>query len=190
MQQPVPAQNDLPPEPISLGLELNFPLSCLSLIQKGFEAQNQDDKWSIYHRRTWIQIWRPTNSGVYCYAVRLEQSDSQHIRITESWISSQFLSDTLWVGPNLEQHREIVTWLLDSVAGFSGHRFEHGSLSGIRGRKKVAFSGDATSLEDVANIAEKLCNEVAQMMNDDWYKSIIQPVKINSKQPVLVSTSN
>ncbi|MGB4360536.1 MAG: hypothetical protein WBJ19_08980 [Rhodoferax sp.] len=168
MQQPVPAKSDLPHEPSFLGLELNFPLSCLSSIQNGYEAQDQEDKWSIYYRRPWIQIWRPTAEGIYCYAIRFEQTSFQCIRIAESWVGSQILDSNRGFGPNLEQHRHTVTGLLDFVARFSGERFEHGSLSGIRGRKKVTFSGDATSLEDVDKIAKQLRTEVTQMMKDGW----------------------
>lgn len=131
--------SDLPYEPRSLGLELNFPLSCLSSIQDGYEAQDQNGKWSIYYRSPWIQIWRPTAKGLYCYAVRFEQTGNQCIRTAESWVGSQILDASLGFGSDLEQHRQMVTELLDISAKFSGERFEHGSLTGVRGRKKSFF---------------------------------------------------
>lgn len=168
MQQHLPESNELPAEPCSLGLELSYPLSCLSSIQNGYEAQHPDDKWSIYYRNHWVQIWRPTNDGLYCYAIRFEQSDSQRIRIAESWVSSKIFNDKRWLGPDFERHWELVTWLLDSVAGFAGERFEHGSLSGTRQRKMVTFSGEATSIDDVDVIADKLRVEVTRMLKDGW----------------------
>lgn len=81
---------------------------------------------------------------------------------------SQILDSVCGLGPELNQHREIVAWLLDFVAGFSGERFEYGELNGTRQRKTVTFSGVVSILEDVDMITEKLRAEVTHMLKEAW----------------------
>ena len=76
-----------------------------------------------------------------------------------------------WFGPDMERHREIVTFLLESIAGAScerlkdlGEEFAYPLVSGRRRPKTVSFCGDATSLSDVDEIAERLRDEVTQML--------------------------
>lgn len=135
-------ENELPHRPTPLGLKLSFPSSCLSSIQQGYEAQSQDDKWSIHYRIPWIQIWRPTLQGFYCYAIRLEQTDGQRIHVVESWAGSQILDPQRGLGPDLDRHREIVTWLLDFVADFSGEHFQLPGLSPMNGAAKTAYNSE------------------------------------------------
>jgi hypothetical protein len=149
----------------ALGLKLSFPLSCLSSIERGFESQSQDDKWSIYYRKPWIQIWRPDDSGDYCYGIRLATTDKHRLSVDESWVGSCILEG---LGSDLKQHQEIVTWLLDFVADFHGYHFESPVVSGTRQRGKVTFSGTAKSVEDVDEIAKKIRSEFAEMQKDAW----------------------
>jgi hypothetical protein len=168
MRQPASEPPVLPERPSPLGLELKYPLSSLASIKLGCESKNQDEKWSIYFREPWVQIWRPSLAGVYCYAARLEHAEGQRLRVVESWVSSHVLNQEGWPGPDLEYHRGIVTFLLDSVAEYSGDHFEHPLVSGIRHRKKVSFQGEATSLREVEEIAERLRAEVTQTLKDGW----------------------
>lgn len=134
MRQPTDGIHCLPDQPSPLGLELSFSLSSFASIQRGYESQNQDEKWSVYFRRPWVQIWRPSLTGLYCYAVRLEQADDQRLRVVDSWAGSCILDPVRGLGPDLVRHREIVTGLLDSVAGYTGDPFDNQLVSGTRHR--------------------------------------------------------
>ena len=166
MPQPTDDFHGLPENPSPLGLKLSFPQSSLAFIERGYESQNQDEKWSIYFRKPWVQIWRPSLTGWYCYAVRFEQADDQLLRVVNSWVGSCILDPVRGLGPDLERHREIVTWVLDNVAGYSGVQFNYEFVAGTRHRKKVTFSGEATSLEEVDEIEENLRAEIAHMLKD------------------------
>lgn len=156
----------LPERPSPLGLELRLPLAGLASIQRGYESQNQEEKWSIYFQRPWVQIWRPSLSGLYCYAVRIEEIGGQCLQVVESWAGYEILNNKHGLGPDLEEHRKVVTWLLDFVAGYSGYQFEHPLVAGTRYRGTVAFRGEATSLDEVEEIADKLRAEVVMMVKD------------------------
>jgi hypothetical protein len=96
----------------------------------------------------------------------LEKIGSHRVCVAESWAGSQILDAQIGLGSDLERHREIVTSLLDFVAGISGKRFVSAALCGTRERKAVTFSGEAKSLQDVDDIAEQLRVQVTQMMKD------------------------
>lgn len=160
----------LPERAISLGLELSFSLSQLASLERGYESQNQDEKWSIYFRDPWVQIWRPSRRGVYCYAVRFEKVDDQRVRMVESWIGDKVIDS---FGSDLVCHREIVAFVLESVAGVScealkelGTQFKYQLVSGRRHPKLVTFHGEATNIDEVNEIAKALRVEVAQMLKD------------------------
>ena len=172
MQMPASDRLDLPEIPRPLGLELSFPLSSLESLQRGHESQNQDEKWSIYSSELWIQIWRPSRTGLYCYAIRFERTEDQRLRIVESWIGDQILSSKWWAG-NLEGHRKLVKFILEGLAGNSvetqegiGVRFKSEAVSGWRRPKSVSFSGEVTNLSDVEKIAETIKFEVALMLEN------------------------
>ena len=158
----------LPKKARSLGLELSFPLSQITAIKRGYEYRGE--KWSVYFQGDWVQIWRPSRTGAYCYLLRLEKVDDQRIGSVESWVANEVID---WFGPDLEQHRKIVTFVLESVAGDSyeklkdlGSKFEYQLVSGRRGLKSVSFSGEVTNLGDVDEMAERLRDEVVQMIKD------------------------
>lgn len=163
----------LPENSNPLGLELSFPASSLPSIRDGYESQNQDEKWSIYYREPWVQVWRPSRTGVYCYAVRFEEADSQRIRVAESWVGEEVRD---WFGQNLDVHRKIVTSVLEGVGGEScesrderegvGRKFEFEFFSERRGLNSIFFSGHATCLSDVDEIAKKLREAVTQMQKE------------------------
>jgi hypothetical protein len=166
----------LPENPSPLGLELSFPSSSLLSIRNGYESQNQDEKWSIYCREPWVQVWRPNLRGVYCYAVRFEEADSQRIRVAESWLGEKLRDAESWFGPDLDVHRRIVTSVLEGVGGEScesreeregfGRKFEFEVCSARRGSNAIFFSGHATCLSDVDEIARKLREDVTRMQKE------------------------
>ena len=158
----------LPDGVVALGLELQFPRNCLTAITRGYESQSQDEKWSIYWHSPWVHIWRPDESGWFCYAVRFEEAEEQRIRIVDSWVGREILSPDSGLGPDLERHRGIVTWLLEGLAGFSGESFEHHLISGTRRRKRVDYSGSVANLSDVEEVAATLRSQVNQMLKDGW----------------------
>lgn len=170
MQQSLCESAVLPENSIPLGLELSFPASSLPSIRNGYESQNQDEKWSIYYREPLVQVWRSNLRGVYCYAVRFEEADSQRIRVVDSWVGEKVRE---WFGLDLEEHRKIVTHVLECFGGESfesrderegfGRKFEFEFFSERRGSNSIFFSGHATCLSDVDEIARKLREEVTQM---------------------------
>lgn len=169
----------LPKNSSPLGLELSFPASSLPSIRNGYESQNQDEKWSIYYREPWVQVWRPNLRGVYCYAVRFEEADSQRIRAAESWVGEEVRD---WFGQDLDEHRRIVTFVLECLGGEScesresresrderegfGRKFEFKFFSEKRGSNSIFFSGHATCLSDVDEITRKLREEVTRMQKE------------------------
>lgn len=170
MQKPASNRLQLPEVPRPLGLELSFPLSSLESLQQGYESQNQDEKWSIYSNDLWIQIWRPSRTGLYCYAIRFERTEDKRVRIAESWIGDRML-DSEWLGKTLEPHRNIVKFLLEFLAGDSfetrdeiGVRFESEAVSGWRRPKSVSFSGEAANLYDIETIAKTIKLQVVLML--------------------------
>ncbi|MDI1270483.1 MAG: hypothetical protein PSV40_15455 [Polaromonas sp.] len=166
----------LPENSSPLGLELSFPASSLPSIRNGYDSQNQDEKWSIYYREPWVQVWRPNLRGVYCYAVRFEEADSHRIRVAESWVGEEIRDPDNWFGPDLDVHRRIVTSVLESVGGEScesreeregfGRKFEFQFVSEKRGSNSIFFSGHATCLSDVDEITKRLREEVTQMQKE------------------------
>ena len=158
----------LPDDVVSLELELQFPRNCLNAIRRGYESRNQDEKWSIYWTSPWVNIWRPGNWGRFCYAVRFEETENQRIRILDSWVSREILSSDSGLGHDLERHRDIVTFLLEGLADFSGERFEHRLIAGTRRRKHVDYSGSIATLSDVEEVSATLRSQVNQMLEDDW----------------------
>ena len=168
MSQTFGKRPDLPKKARSLGLELSFLLSQIAAIERGYEYQGE--KWSVYFQGDWVQIWRPSRTGVCCYSLRLKKVDDQRIGVVESWVASEVIDS---FSPDLEQHRKIVIFVLESVAGDSyeklkdlGTKFEYQSVSGRRRPRSVSFSGEVTNLGDVDEIAERLRDEVAQMLKD------------------------
>lgn len=158
----------LPDGAVALGLELKFPSTSLSSITRGYESESQDEKWSVYWRAPWILIWRPDDTGLYCYAVRFQEIEGQRIRVADSWVGQAILNAGSGLGPDLETHRGIVTWLLEWLAEFSGERFEHRVVAGTRRRKQVDYGGTVANLSDVEEVAATLRLQVSQMLKDDW----------------------
>jgi hypothetical protein len=158
----------LPDDVVALGLELQFPRNCLNAITRGYESQNQDEKWSIYWTSPWVHIWRPDNWGMFCYAVRFEETEKQRIRVVDSWVGREILSSESGLGPDFENHRGIVTWLLEGLADFSGEAFEHRLIAGTRRRNHVDYSGSVANLSEVEEVAATLRSQVSQMLKDDW----------------------
>jgi len=158
----------LPADAVELGLELKFPSSCFSSITSGYESKNQDEKWSIYWNSPWIQIWRPSYTGLFCYAVRFEQIESQRIQVVESWVGREILSAFSRLDPDLEQHRGIVTMILEGLAGFPSEHFQSRLLNGTRRRKHVEYSGTAATLSDLDEVVATLREQVNQMLKDGW----------------------
>jgi len=81
-----------------------------------------------------------------------------------------------WFGPDLDVHREIVTSVLEAVGGEScesreeregfGQKFEFKLFSERRGSNSIFFSGHATCLSDVDEIAKRLREEVTQLQKE------------------------
>jgi len=158
----------LPADAVELGLQLKFPSSCFSSITRGYESQGQDDKWSIYWNSPWIQIWRPSKTGLFSYAVRFEQIESQRIQVVESWVGREILSAFSRFTPDLEQHRGIVTFILEELAGFPCERFQSRVVNGTRRRKHVEYSGTVATLSDLDEVVTTLREQVKKMLSDNW----------------------
>lgn len=173
MRQSLSDSATLPEHSSPLGLELSFPASSLPSIRNGYESQNQDEKWSIYYRAPWVQVWRSNLTGVYCYAVRFEEADSHRIPVAESWVGEEVRD---WFGQDLDEHRRIVTFVLECLGGEScesrderegfGRKFEFEFFSERRGLNSIFFTGHATCLSDVDEIAKRLREEVTQMQKE------------------------
>lgn len=158
----------LPDNPIHLDLDMLFPLSSLTELRQDYESQGQDDKWSVYFRDPWIQIWRPNRRGRYCYAVRLEEYRGLWLRVAESWVGSQILDAKQGLGPDLRVHRQVVgEHVLSRITEpYTGEKFEDTHVSGKRGRSEVTFAGSVSTVEDVDAVATRLRGEICRLT--DW----------------------
>lgn len=157
---------ELPMQAVPLDLELSLPKSCLSALRRGHESQSQDEKWSLYCRGPWVEIWRPNSGGRCFYTARFAEADGTRIKVMESWVARCAIESGL--GSDLEHHRAIAAMVIDAVAGFHGEFFGNGTLQGTRGRKEISFRGTARSFEDVDVIARQLREQVERLHKDTW----------------------
>jgi len=150
----------LPKNATPLGLDLLFPVSVLGNLEQGYQSQNQDEKWSVYFQDPWFEVWRPSRrTGSFCYAIRLEQVNKEHLRVVESWVSEHILEG---LGPDLNTHRKILTWLFDNIAGYARGQFQTEWVSGFRTSDEVSFGGKLTSLAEVEQVAAVLRSQIAE----------------------------
>lgn len=155
----------LPENRMAFDCVASYPIAALEGIRQGVESQSQDDKWSMYFEEPWLQIWRPSRRGRYCYALRFETLGDR-IFIAESWLDSRLLNPD-WLG-TLAQQRKLVSWLVDGLAGrFAGDKrdFKHGNLSGMVYGGSLSFSGATTSADELRAMAQSLLVEADQLEN-------------------------
>ena len=151
---------DLPKNSTPLGLDITFPLSAIGKLQEGYVSQNQDEKWSVYYRNPWFEVWRPSNeTGLYCYAVRLEQVNAEQMQVVESWAGASILE---FLGSDFKTHRDILTWLFDAISGYARGRFSTDLVGGFRTPDNVSFSGSVRTLAEVEQVADVLKAQVAK----------------------------
>lgn len=169
---PDPEFESIPFEgPVNLEFELSYSGRCLAAIQRGYQAQDGNEKWSVYFADPWIQIWRPTRVGHCAYALRLGIRADGSLHVSPAWASAYAWSG---LGEVLATHQTIVKGLLDFVAGEIGVSpdtplpdvpFDYGIIKGARGVGGVAFSGVVQTLEDVEKVRLTLCAQVTDLLN-------------------------
>jgi len=155
---------DLPPSAVPLNLKLSFPLSTKSRLEAGSDPYKLARYWFCLEGE-WLRIWRGRPSyGEYRYALRM-RVENDRLRVVESW----------GAGAQFRAGGEVDDWsfvakLLDLFAGVEPEGFDSGKVKGTRQRKKVEFSGMASTLADVEQIAACLRSEVALMIAADHDK--------------------
>jgi hypothetical protein len=138
--------------PVPLNLRLRYPLQHLPAIVRG-----QEDGWEVRWREPWIEMWR--SSVLHAYSLRLQvDHESGTFFFPESWISPCW---SKWSDDH-GQHQNLVLGILDFVAGFDTS-FTGRGIAGKRTLEQVKFSGSARTLEDVAEIATTLRDQVVKM---------------------------
>lgn len=157
---------DLPLSAVPLNLRLSFPLSKMSRLEAGSDPDKLGLRYSVCHEGEWLRIWlgRPSY-GIFLYALRM-RVENDRFRVVESWVAGAQCR----AGDELEDDWSFVAKLLDLVAGVEPEGFNTGKVQGTRQRRKVEFSGMASTLDDVEEIAACLRSEVAQMIAADHDK--------------------